>query len=152
MHIGSPRAFKRREADAAAGRLVLPGAESSNVCHRSQYARASENIARLCSLDMERAMRATGWSESGVRRVVVIGGATTAVMIALLFAKPFYSATTAEAPSSADVSRPVAAKSPQLKRYLLWPHPPLILILNSSSAAVTEATDITPNAQNPRWP
>jgi hypothetical protein len=35
-------------------------------------------------------MRATDWSESGVRRVVVIGGATTAVMIALLFAKPFY--------------------------------------------------------------
>jgi hypothetical protein len=41
-------------------------------------------------LDMERTMRATDWSESGVRRVVVIGGATTAVMIALLFAKPFY--------------------------------------------------------------
>ncbi len=112
MHIVSPRAFKRREADAAAGWLVLPGAESSNVCHRSQYARASENIPRLCSLDMERAMRATGWSESGVRRVVVIGGATTAVMIALLFAKPFYSATTAEAPSSADVSQPVADQEP----------------------------------------
>ena len=52
-------------------------------------------------------MRATGWSESCVRRVAVIGGATTAVMIALLFGKPFYSAT-ATAFSSADVSQSVA--------------------------------------------
>jgi hypothetical protein len=53
-------------------------------------------------------MRATGLGESSFRRVVVIAGATAAVMIALLFAKPFYSATTANAPSSADVSQPVA--------------------------------------------
>jgi hypothetical protein len=54
-------------------------------------------------------MRATGLGESGVRRVVVIGGATAVVMIALLFAKPFYSAATnPKAASSADVSRPVA--------------------------------------------
>ena len=52
-------------------------------------------------------MRATGWSESCVRRVAVIAGATTAVMIALLFGKPFYSAT-ATAFSSADVSQSVA--------------------------------------------
>jgi hypothetical protein len=53
-------------------------------------------------------MRATGLGESGFRRVVVIAGATAAVMITLVFAKPFYSATTAKAPSSADVSQPVA--------------------------------------------
>jgi hypothetical protein len=40
--------------------------------------------------------------------VVVIGGATAAVMMALLFAKPFYSVTAVTAPSSADVSQPVA--------------------------------------------
>ena len=57
-------------------------------------------------------MRATGWSESGVRRVVVIGGATAAVMIALLFAKPFYSATTTKALSTAEVSRPGADREP----------------------------------------
>ena len=57
-------------------------------------------------------MRATGWSESCFRRVVVIGGATTAVMIALLFAKPFYSATTAKALSGADVSQGVAVQVP----------------------------------------
>jgi hypothetical protein len=39
--------------------------------------------------------------------------ATAAVVVALLFAKPFYSATTAKAPSSsADVSQPVADREP----------------------------------------
>jgi hypothetical protein len=58
-------------------------------------------------------MRATGLGESGFRRVVVIAGATAAVMIALVFAKPFYPATTAKAPSSsADVSQPVADREP----------------------------------------
>jgi hypothetical protein len=52
---------------------------------------------------MERPMRATSWGESGVRRVAVIGGATAAVMVALLVAKPFYSATTVKAPSTADM-------------------------------------------------
>jgi hypothetical protein len=53
-------------------------------------------------------MRATTWHESCVLRVVVIGGATAAVMIALLFAKPFHSATTATALTRADVIQPVA--------------------------------------------
>jgi hypothetical protein len=57
-------------------------------------------------------MRATGFGESTFRRVVVIAGATAAVMIALLFAKPFYSATTATALSSADVSQTVAEQEP----------------------------------------
>ena len=57
-------------------------------------------------------MRATSWHESCVLRVVVIGGATAAVMIALLFAKPFYSATTATALTRADVSQPVAHQEP----------------------------------------
>lgn len=57
-------------------------------------------------------MRATSWHESCVLRVVVIGGATAAVMIALLFAKPFYSATTATALTHADVSQPVAHQEP----------------------------------------
>ena len=83
-----------------------------SVCCRSQYVRASESKLAIGFPDMEPAMSATGLAESGVRRVVVIGGATAIVMIALLFAKPFYSATTAEAPSSADVSQPVADQEP----------------------------------------
>ena len=56
-------------------------------------------------------------ARSCVLRVVVIGGATAAVMIALLFAKPFYSATTATALTAtaltrADVSQPVAHQEP----------------------------------------
>ena len=59
-------------------------------------------------------MRATGLGESGFRRVVVIAGATAAVMVALLFAKPFYSATIdPKAPSSADVNQPVASQEPE---------------------------------------
>jgi hypothetical protein len=57
-------------------------------------------------------MTATGWAELGVRRVVVIGGAAAAVMVALLFAKPFYSATTAKGPSGASVSQPVKDQEP----------------------------------------
>ena len=57
-------------------------------------------------------MRATGLGESEFRRVVVIAGATAAVIIALLFAKPFYSITTAKVPSSADVSQTVADQKP----------------------------------------
>ena len=58
-------------------------------------------------------MRATGWSESCFRRVVVIGGATAAVMVALAFAKPFHSAVAdSKAPVTADVSQPVADQKP----------------------------------------
>lgn len=58
-------------------------------------------------------MRATRLSESAVHRVAVIGGATAIVMVALLFAKPFYSAMTdATAPSSANESRAVANQEP----------------------------------------
>jgi hypothetical protein len=49
------------------------------------------------------------------RRVSVIAGATAAVLIGLLVAKPFYSATTGTtgtAPSSADVSQPVIDREP----------------------------------------
>jgi|SRR5580704_15836185 hypothetical protein len=57
-------------------------------------------------------MRATGLGESCFRRVVVIGGATAAVIVALLFVKPFYSVTTAKVPTSADVSQTVADQKP----------------------------------------
>ena len=58
-------------------------------------------------------MRAMGWGESDVGRVVVIGVATAAVMIALMFAKPFYSAmVNTEAPGGADVSQAVADQGP----------------------------------------
>ncbi len=61
-------------------------------------------------------MRATGLSESAVHRVAIIGGATAIVMVALLFAKPFYSAMiNATAPSSANESRPVAYQEPASK-------------------------------------
>jgi hypothetical protein len=64
---------------------------------------------------MERTMKATRWSESGVRRVMVIGGATAAAIIAALSAKPFYSATTARSLSSSVVSQPVAGQEPALE-------------------------------------
>jgi hypothetical protein len=57
-------------------------------------------------------MRATSLGDSCFRRVLVIGGATAAVIVALLVAKPFHSAATATAPSSADVSQPVADREP----------------------------------------
>ena len=57
-------------------------------------------------------MRTTGLGESCFRRVVVIGGATAAVIVALLFVKPFYSATSAKVLSSADVSQTVADREP----------------------------------------
>jgi hypothetical protein len=57
-------------------------------------------------------MRATGWAASCFRRVLVIGGATAAVMMALVFSQPFYSATTATALSGADVSQDVAVQEP----------------------------------------
>jgi hypothetical protein len=55
---------------------------------------------------------ATGLGESCFRRVVVISGATAAVMIALLFAKPFYAATTAPPRAIAVVSQPLADREP----------------------------------------
>jgi hypothetical protein len=65
---------------------------------------------------MERTMRATNLGESDVRRVVVIGGAA-AVMIALLFAKPFYSATTdPKAATGVDVSPTVADQEPATEK------------------------------------
>ena len=97
-------------------------------------------------------MRAMGWGESDVGRVVVIGAATAAVMIELMFAKPFYSAmVNTEAPGGADVSKPLQIKGPRLKTCPLSSHPRLTLILNSSSEPVTGATDITPNDQSPGW-
>jgi len=52
------------------------------------------------------------WDESDVFRVMTIGGATAAVMVALVLAKPFYSATAdAKAPVSSAVSQPVAASA-----------------------------------------
>jgi len=52
------------------------------------------------------------WHESDVLRVVVIGGATVAVM-ALVFAKPFYAAMAdSKARVTADVSQPIADQGP----------------------------------------
>ena len=96
-------------------------------------------------------MRATRLSESAVHRVAVIGGATAIVMVALLFAKPFYSAMTdATAPSSANESRAVANQEPATEEVSFVVLPTMETNPNSSSAAVTAATDITPNDQNPR--
>jgi hypothetical protein len=54
--------------------------------------------------------------KADVLRVVVIGGATAAVMVALVFAKPLYSAmANSKAPVTADVSHPVADQEPGTK-------------------------------------
>jgi hypothetical protein len=66
------------------------------------------------SLDMEQAMRRSGLDGLGFGRVVIIAGATAAAMTALLFAKPFYSATTEpKAATSAGLNRPVADQEPK---------------------------------------
>ena len=53
------------------------------------------------------------WDELDVLRVVVFGGVTAAVMVALVFAKPFHSAMAdLTAPVTADVSQPVAHQEP----------------------------------------
>jgi hypothetical protein len=58
---------------------------------------------------MERAMTTTFWSESDVGRVVLISGATAAIMVALLLGRPFYSGMAyGKPPSNAGVSRAVA--------------------------------------------
>ncbi len=104
-----------RRASSLVSRAVI--AKAQTLCCRSQYGRASESKLKIGFPDMERAVRATGLGESGVRRVVVIGGATAIVMIALLFAKPFYSAmTNPTAASSADVSRPVTNQEPATEK------------------------------------
>jgi hypothetical protein len=65
---------------------------------------------------MEQAMGATSWGESGIRRVVVIGAGTAAVIIVALFAKPFYSATAdTKAPRSVNVSQPSADQGPAIE-------------------------------------
>jgi hypothetical protein len=78
--------------------------------------RASESKLIIGFPDMERAMRATGLSESAVHLVAVIGGATAIILITLLFAKPFYSAmTNATAAGSANESRPVGNQEPAIE-------------------------------------
>jgi hypothetical protein len=62
---------------------------------------------------MERAMIATSLAESWLRRAVVIAGATAAVILALVVAKPFYSATTH--PKPADISERVADQKPAIE-------------------------------------
>ena len=53
------------------------------------------------------------WDESDVLRVVVFGGMTAAVMVALVFAKPFHSAVAdSNAHVTANVSQPVAVQEP----------------------------------------
>ena len=51
-------------------------------------------------------MRMTSLGEADVSRVVIIGGVTSAVMLALLVAKPFHSATAIIAPSLAKLASP----------------------------------------------
>jgi hypothetical protein len=46
-------------------------------------------------------MRITSWGEADVLRVVAVGGATAAVIVVLLVAKPFYSRPTTAAPDAA---------------------------------------------------
>jgi hypothetical protein len=57
-------------------------------------------------------MRATGLGESDVRRVLVIGGATAAVIAAMLCSKPFYSAMNA---GTAHVSQPAPDQRPGIE-------------------------------------
>jgi hypothetical protein len=85
--------------------------QKARTCAIGHTAHAQARIWLARSLDMERAMTGTGWGESVVRRVVVIGGVTAAVMAALLFAKPLYSAmANTKAPSGSDASQTVADK------------------------------------------
>jgi hypothetical protein len=61
-------------------------------------------------------MRAMGLGQSAFRRVAVIAGATAAVIIAVLFARPIYSAMTdSEGASSAESSRRVVNHEPEIE-------------------------------------
>ena len=80
-------------------------------------------------------------------------GATAAVMIALLFAKPLYSATTATASSGAVVSQAIADREPAIETVSIVASPTIEANSQFFFGTVTEATDITPNDQSPRcWP
>ena len=79
--------------------------------------------ARVCLSqvleEMGRAMTATD-----VRRGMIIAGATAAVALALLFARPLYSvATEPNGASSADVSQPVADQEPTTETVGFFPSP-----------------------------
>jgi hypothetical protein len=64
---------------------------------------------------MERTMSATGLDESAFRRVALIAGATSAVMIALLCVKPIYSMATQEAATGSAVVSQRAAQEPKIE-------------------------------------
>jgi len=69
-------------------------------------------------------MSAMSQGASDLRRVTVIGGVTAAVIIGLLFAKPFYSATIdTEALASGDVSQSVADRGPAVETAPIVPSP-----------------------------
>jgi hypothetical protein len=56
---------------------------------------------------------AMSWHQSDILRVTAIGGAAAAVIVALVLAKPFYSAMAdSKASANADVSQRVAAHEP----------------------------------------
>ena len=58
-------------------------------------------------------MRTTSFGNSDFRRVLAICGATAVVMVALLLGNSFYSAVAnIKAPSSSDMSKPVANQEP----------------------------------------
>ena len=83
-----------------------------------------QNALPVVSQIMERAMSATSWGESDLRRVTVIGGLTAAVIIGLLFAKPFYSAVMdTKALARAEVSQSVADRQPATETASIVPSP-----------------------------
>jgi hypothetical protein len=93
------------------------------------------------------------WHESDVLRVLVIGGATAAVMVTLVFAKPFHSAMAdSKAPVTADVSQSVADREPATEAVSFVTSPtidtkPDFFFGNGDGSSGYYAAEL----QSPRW-
>jgi hypothetical protein len=73
---------------------------------------------------MERAMSATGLGKSDFYRVAIVAGATAAVMVAAVLAKPIYSGITdPKSAGRADVSQHVADQQPKAETISFVPSP-----------------------------
>ena len=90
-----PTMLARHKSNDRLSRPLL----SVGLCCRSQTCFENEYSVPVCLADTEQAMTAKSLAESAFYRVVVVAAATTLVMTAVVFAKPFYSAGTDSTPT-----------------------------------------------------
>jgi hypothetical protein len=132
-----------RKADQPRSAII----KLKKLCHRSHRVYPGEDSLADNSVCI-RSMRMTSLGEADVARVVIIDGVTSAVMLALLVAKHFHSATAIIAPSLAEVSQSgVARPATDLTSFVTSPtiEPQPVFLW----ATVTEATGILANNKSP---